>query len=565
MSDSSDSEIDKFSKKKTEKSTFFDNNVFDTEESNEKNKSTIHHKKKINQQYIHEIKTSVNNEQIKNEKLIKVNDKQSATKKKITLTKTTDKKKSTVNLAKNISKMSKTTHIAQKRPSTDESNESIKKVKLDDEKSKTISIEEHLTSTTIPTEIEISASSKPSIVLPSSFDESCTDPFKSDQPATETNIQTTSTKFGIVFASHHRYSATTSSPSTYVQPTEKSVDHETSKNIENDTKNDNELLPTIHDNNHNENNNYLTMKDEQLSSNTNTLKLPSTAQPPLSDDEALNPETMQLSDLIGASRHDGAKFRQSSSTTKTTGKEKRISKQDTSTKRQQTKTDSRIVQSTVANEIEIESLIDSVLLSSTKQLDPISTNTKRSSAKSSTVRSSIDDKESKRLRSSTNDTTIQLQDKRESTAKVLYSTKTQITEDSTEQTLPIETNKKEILPLPTIDQLQVTSMETDQIPLSSSIITSTHSPLTTRTDTENAIKALYSSIQIPQQSLSKAANLEKSSPIIAPISKETLPIVEHQPNYISTTSIVTSHVPNTPIKSSLQPATLSRLLSLNQN
>jgi hypothetical protein len=85
------------------------------------------------------------------------------------------------------------------------SNESTKKLKLDDEKSKTISIEEQIPSTTIETESEISTSNKPSIIITSPPNETSTNLSKINEPSTETNPQTTPTKFGIVFTSHHRH------------------------------------------------------------------------------------------------------------------------------------------------------------------------------------------------------------------------------------------------------------------------------------------------------------------------------------------------------------------------
>ncbi|CAF4298111.1 unnamed protein product, partial [Adineta steineri] len=139
---------------------------------------------------------------------------------------------------------------------------------------------------------------------------------------------------------------------------------------------------------------------------------------------------------------------------------------------------------------------------------------------------------------------------------------------------------------PVIDQPQVTSMEVDQIPPSTSIITSTHSPSTTSAETENAIKALCSSIQIPQQTIPKTSNVEKSPTIIAPISKETLPIVEHQSTPITTITTTTTTVtpttatpttsiipPHVSIKSSIPSTTFNEetlsavnsLLMLNNN
>jgi len=559
MSDSSDSEIDTSSKMKTKKSTVFDNNVFDAEESDEKTKS-INRKNKINQQQFQQTKKSIlktNNEQIKKEKLTKINDEQPIiTKKKITIPKIVDKKKFTINSTKSTSK---TTIQPQKRPSTDESNESTKKLKLDDEKSKSISIEEQIPSITIQTESEISTSNKPSIVITSPTTESSINLPKIDEPPPETNPQITPTKFGIVFPSHHRHSTTTPpSSSIRTQSTETSTSHETSKNDDEEMDEDNESVPIINNNNNNNNNNNTINKNEQISLNTNTLKPPTTTQPPLSDDETLNPETMQLSDLIGATRREGTKSVQSRSTNKTTGKGKRTAKQDTSNKRQQTKANSKTIQSTISKDKESEPATDSTLISSTEQTPLISTNTKRLSiTESSSISSPNNDKEAKRLRKSTDDSTSQSQVKLEPIENLSkWTNNTQVKEEAIEPTLSSGINKPDVRTSTssTSEQSQITSMETDQIPSSTSIITSTNSPSTKSTETENAIKALYSTIQIPQQSISKTPNLEKSSPIIAPISKETLHIVEHQPTSIQKPSILPSHVS---IKSSLTSATFS--------
>jgi hypothetical protein len=535
MSDSSDSEMEVSSKSKTKKSTVFDNDIFDAEESDEKSKS-INRKKKINQQQSQSIKKSfvkLNNEQTKKDKLSKVNDEQSTGKKKITIPKTIEKKKLTINSTKSTSKIPKTTTTpAQKRPSTDESNESIKKFKIDDEKSKTPSIEEQISSTTNQIESEISTSNKPSIVITSPTKEPSSNLPKIDEPPIETNPQTTTTttptKFGIVFTSHHRHSTTTPS-SIRTQSTETSISHDTSKNDDEDMEEDNESGAL---------NNKTITKNDQLS--TNTLKPPTAAQTSLSDDETLNPETMQLSDLIGGSRREGTKSVQSRSATKGTGKGKRASKQDTSSnKRQQTKANSKAILSTVSNEKESESTVE--------QTPSMITTAKRlSTTEASSISSPKNDKESKRLRKSTDDSTVQSQVKLEPVENLSQWANTQIKGETIEPRLSSETNKKQI-----IDQSQVTSMETDQIPSSSSssILTSTTSP-----ETEHAIKAVYSTIQIPQPSVSKSANREKLSPIIAPISKETLPIVEHKPTSIQTTSILPSHVS---IKSSLTSATFS--------
>jgi hypothetical protein len=560
MSDSSDSEVDTSSKTKTKKPTVFDNNVFDAEESDEKTKS-INRKKKVNQSQTHQqtkkpiLKT--NNEQIKKEKLPKINNEQPTTKKKITISKTTDKKKVTVNSTKSTSK---TTISAQKRPSTDESNESTKKLKFDDEKSKSTSIEEQ--TPTIQTESEISTSNKPSIVITSAKTESSTNLPKIDEPSMTTNPQTTPTKFGIVFTSHHRHSTTTPSSTIRTQSTETktTTSHETSKNDDEDMDDDNESVPN--------NNNNTTNKNEQISSNTNTLKPPVTGQHPLSDDETLNPETMQLSDLIGASRREGPKSVQSRSTNKTTGKGKRTTKQDiSSNKRQQTKINTKTNQSKISNEKRLEPSTNSTLVPSTEKSPSILTNTKRlSTTESSSILSPNNNKEVKRLRKSIDDLTSQSQIKLEPIENRSQWTNTQVKEETNEPTVSSAIHKQEIPPPLTssvIDQSQITSMETDQIPSSSSsssIITSTKSPSTTSAETENAIKALYSTIQISQQSISKTPTAEKSSPIIAPISKETLPIVEHQPKSKHTPSRLPSHVP---FKSSLTSATFSMFVFLN--
>jgi hypothetical protein len=455
-----------------------------------------------------------------------------------------------------VSKIPRTTIPAQKRPSTDESNESTKKVKLDDGKSKTTSIEEQISSTIIETESEISTSTKPSIVVTSSPNESSTNRPKIDEPSTETNPQSTPTKFGIVFTSHHRHSTTTPSVSIRTQSTETSTSHETSKNDDEEMDDDHESVPIIQ-------NNTISQKDEQISANTNTLKPPTvTTQPPLSDDETLNPETMQLSDLIGASRREGPKSVQSRSATKTAGKGKRAGKQETAlNKRQQTKPTAKKVQPTLPNEKESEPTTDSTVLSSAEQSSTISATTKRlSTTESSTISSPVNDKAAKRLRKSTEDSTLQTQVKLEPIENLSQWANTQIKE---EPTVSSEINKQEIPPPSSvIVQSQITSMETDQIPSSSSITTSIHSPSTTSTETENAIKALCSTIQIPQQTISKTSNLEKSSPIIAPISKETLPIVEHQPTSITTSSLLPSHVS---MKSSLTTATFSMFILFNHS
>lgn len=550
MSDTSDSDVEVSSKTKANKPTVFDNNIFDAEESDEKSKP-INSKKKINQQQSQQTKKPIvktNNEQIKKDKPQKVNDEQSITKKKITIPKPTEKKKVTVNSTKPTLK---TTVSAQKRPSTDELHESAKKLKLDDEKSKPTSIEERISA--MQTESEISTPTKPAIVITSPAAlESSTNPPKIAEPSAETNPQTTPTKFGIVFTSHHRHSNTPPSSSIRKQSTETPVSHETSKNDDEEMDDDN-------------NNNHTINKNEQVSvnTNTNTLKPPTLTQPPLSDDETLNPETMQLSDLIGGSRREGTKPVQSRSTAKTTGKGKRTTKQDTSSnKRQQTKTNAKTVQPTKSKEKESEPSVDSTPVPSVEPTPSVITNTKRvSTTESVAVSSPNNDKEVKRLRKSTENSTIQPQIKLEPIENLSPWANTQVKQEIIEPTLtPAEIPKQEILPkIPAgIEQSQITPMETDQIPTltssASSIITSTKSPSTTSPETETAIKAVYSTVQISQQPIPKTPNLEKSSPVIAPISKETLPIVEHQPTSIQTTSKLPSHVP---MKSSITSATFS--------
>ncbi|UJR25262.1 hypothetical protein I4U23_006614 [Adineta vaga] len=574
MSDSSDSEIEIRSKTKTKKPTVFDNNIFDAEESDDNSKSN-NRKNKIPQMQTQTqtqpqpqpqpqtkkpiLKT--NNEQTKKEKTSKIVEEQSATKKKITILKPSEKKKSTVNTTKPLTKTTKTTTSAQKRPSTDESNESTKKIKLDEEKSKTITtstttIEEQNPPTPPPPvqiESTISTSDKPSIVITSPPNEPV---------SVETNPPVTPTKFGIVFTSHHRHSTTTPIASIRKQSTETSTSHETSKNDDEEMDDDHRSVSIPND--------KTTNKDEQTPSNANTLKPPTaTAQSALSDDETLNPETMQLSDLIGGSRREEPtkKSAPSRSTVKTTGKGKRTSKHETlANKRQQTKTNAKGVQPTVSTEKQPVPPVkptESTVVVPVEQPSIIATTAKRlSTAESSTTASSINEKEAKRLRKSTDNLPVQTQVKLEPIENISqWSTNTKIKEECMEPILSTEIHKHEIsLPLPSTpvpDQSQITSMETEQIPPSSSIINSTHSPSTTSTETDNAIKALCPSIQIPQQTISKSSNQEKSSPIIAPISKETLPIVEHQPTAISTTSILPPHVS---IKSSLTSATFSMLL-----
>ncbi|CAF3588991.1 unnamed protein product [Adineta steineri] len=707
MSDSSDSEEEEessSSKSKTKKSTVFDNNVFDAEESDDNNKS-INRKKKVTQQQPQQQSQSqqpqqqqikkpilkTNNEPIKKEKLSKNNDESSNIKKKMITSKVTDKKKPIVSSTKSISKPTKTTTSAQKRPSTDESNESTKKLKLDDDKSKTITTtatsstieEQPLPSsplrrttptpppTTIQTESEISIPDKPAIVITSPLNETSTNLPKIVESSVETNSQTTPTKFGIVFTSHHRHSTTTPSAVFRKPSTETSTSHETSKNDDEEMDDDHESTPAHNNNN---NNNNTVNKNEQITSNTNTLKPPTlTAQPPLSDDETLNPETMQLSDLIGgSSRREEPKSAPSRSANKTTGKGKRTTKQETLTnKRQQSKPNTKAVQppvvSTEKESVPTVQKPDVPVLPSTEQTSTISTTAKRlstaecsttlsttkrlstaepatplstakrlstaessttsstakrlSTTESATISSPAIEKEPKRLRKSTDEPTVQPQIKLEPVEVASQWTNTKIKEEVMEPILPSEVNKQETPPpqlqpqpqsqpqpqpapqlqpqpssplpppppqlsQPVIDQPQVTSMEVDQIPPSTSIITSTHSPSTTSAETENAIKALCSSIQIPQQTIPKTSNVEKSPTIIAPISKETLPIVEHQSTPITTITTTTTTVtpttatpttsiipPHVSIKSSIPSTTFNEetlsavnsLLMLNNN
>ncbi len=292
-----------------------------------------------------------------------------------------------VNSTKSTSKIPKLTTPAQKRPSTDESNESNKKLKLDDEKSKASSIEEQTPTITAETQPEVSTSNKPSIVITSPTHESSANPPKADEPSAETNPQTTPTKFGIVFTSHHRHSTSTPpSASVRAQSTETSTSHETSKNEEEEMEGDHDALV--------QNKNTI-QKNDQTPSTTNTLKPPTATQTPLSDDETLNPETMQLSDLIGATRREGPKAMSSRSTAKTAGKGKRTAKQDTSSnKRQQTKTQPKTVQSTVSTEKELEPPTDATVLPSTEPTSSAVTNAKRlSSTESASISSPVHEKD----------------------------------------------------------------------------------------------------------------------------------------------------------------------------
>jgi hypothetical protein len=201
-------------------------------------------------------------------------------------------------------------------------------------------------------------------------------------------------------------------------------------------------------------------------------------------------------------------------------------------------------------------------LLSKEQSAAISINTKRlSTTESSSTLSPIREKEAKRLRKSTDETTSQI--KPEPIENPSQWAKTPVKEETIESAIPSVTDKEENLPSKSVDPSQIIPMETDKIPpSSSSIVTSTQSPSSTSAETENAIKAVYSSIQIPQQSISKTPNVDKASAIIAPITKETLPLVEHQPTSIPTASILPPHIS---IKSSLTSTTFSMYFQFNQN
>ena len=464
-----------------------------------------------------------------------------AKKKTASIPKVVEKKKPLVNATKPIPKLSKSSTPAQKRPSTDESNESNKKQKVNDEQ-----------------QSEVHTVDKPSIVISSPKTDSSIILQKIDEPKTETTPQTTPTKFGIVFPSHHRHSTTTPS-SKRTLSTETPTSHETSKN---DSEDHESASTKIN-------------KNDQ--SNANTLKPPVVAQSALSDDETLNPETMQLSDLIGGSRREDTSPATGRAAGKTTGKGKRATKQDTAAnKRQQAKTNTKAVKS---NEKQ-----DEVSAAEPAAAAAIpTTSTKRpSTTETSSASSPITDKDAKRLRKSTDDSTTISQIRIEPVEKHSQIINTLIKEEKTES---VSSSTTTTTTTKTFDQPPpppVISMETDQVSLPSTSITTTTTtsssiPLVSITspETENAIKAVYSTISIPQQTISKTPNLEKSTPIIAPISKETLPIVEHQPTPapIQTTSILPPHVS---IKSSLAPSALNEnveetlsavnsLLMLNNN
>lgn len=515
--------METISRGKPKKATTYDNDIFDAEESDEKSKP-INRKKKINQVPTPPTKKTVvkpTTEPPRKDKISKVNEEATSNKKKISLPKTVEKKKIPVPLTKSTPKVVKPTTAAQKRPSTDEPNESIKKRKLDENKSKTPAIEEQHSTASNQMESET-----PSIVVSSVSNET---PSKTSESSAETNTQSTPTKFGIVFPSH-RHSTTTPPSSMRTQSTETSTSHETSKNEEEDMDDDHESgnNKTIHEN-------------DQRSTNITTLKPPNKAQAPLSDDETLNPETMQLSDLVGNTRREETKPAQSRSTAKGTGKGKRTTKQETAaTKRQQTKTNAKTTPLAVSNEKEAETRANTVALPTIEQVPSTTatTKTKRLSTAESAPMSSLNsgDKEAKRLRKSTDESTAHPQIKLEPTENLPPPANIQSNRKSTESKPSSITIKQEALPpSSSVVPDQPTSMETEQIPLPSSIITSTQSPSRTSMETENVIKAVYSNIQIPQPSVSK------SSAIIAPISKETLPIVEHQSVPIQTASILPTH------------------------
>lgn len=550
MIDTSDSEPEPSSKAKVKKDLVFDNNIFDAEESDEKTKP-IHPKTKVNQsqqqQQPQPMKKPIlkaNNEQLRKEKPSKLSEEQSTIKKKMIVPKSVEKKKPMVNTTKTIPKLPKPSTSAQKRPSTDEPNESNKKQKLDDEKSKRSSSDEQITSATKQARSEVSATDKPSIVVTTPANESSTTLSKIDEPTNETTPQTTPTKFGVVFTSHRRQSTTTPS-SIRTQSTETSVSHETSKNDDEHMEEDHGSVSTTI------NNNNTSDKNEQVLSNANTLKPPTATQPLLSDDETLNPETMQLSDLIGGSRREDAQPNSGRTTNKATGKGKRATKPETVVnKRQQTKTNAKTAQSTKPNVKQPEPSVEPPApLSTTCAKRPSTTET-------SSASSPVIDKEAKRLRKSTDDLTTSSQIKLELQENHLPLISTPpIKEEKIETLVSTELNKADLsTPAPTtttVETADQTSLPSTSIP-TTTITTTTVSSLpiplvpTTSTETENAIKAVYPTIPIPQQSISKTSTVEKSTPIIAPISKETLPIVEHQPTSIQTTSILPSHVPSKP-------------------
>ncbi|CAF1547502.1 unnamed protein product, partial [Adineta ricciae] len=584
MSDSSDSEIEIRSKTKDKKATVFDNDIFDAEESDDDSKSANRKKKTVPPpaQPMKKPTLKTNNEQTKKEITSKNVEESQVAKKKISISKPIEKKKAPTFTPKPPTKTTKTTTTtssAQKRPSTDESNESTKKLKLDDQKAKTTTatIEEQHSSTPPPpanqieSETSTPTTDKPSIVVTSPPNE----PLK-DTLTSETTAPATPTKFGIVFTSHHRHSTTTPLASLRKPSTETSTSHETSKNDDEEMEDGHESAPTTTE--------KPTDKEEQTTSNANTLKPPTApTQSALSDDETLNPETMQLSDLIGGSRREEPTKSAQSRSGRATGKGKRATKQETlANKRQQTKANAKTVQSSAVNEKESLPPIPPAL-PTVEQPHPVSATAKRLSTAEvpSSSSSSATEKEAKRLRKSTDDLTMQTQIKLEPMENVSqWTSHTKIKEENIEPVVPLQIPKEElVVPPPSSssssipDQSHITSMETEPVPPPSSIISSTQPLSTTSAETENAIKVLCPSIQIPQQTISKTANLEKSSPILAPISKETLPIVEHQPTSTATTSILPSHVS---IKSSLTSATFNEnveetlsavnsLLMLNNN
>ena len=540
------------SRGKPKKATIYDNDIFDAEESDEKSKA-LNRKKKTNQVPTLPAKKPAvkpTNELPKKEKVSKINDEQTPNKKKMNVPKIVEKKKLPALPTKSIPKVVRPTAAAQKRPSTDEPNESIKKRKLEENKSKTPAIEEQNSTVSNQMESDTSVPPQPTIVISSASNETPSNPPKATESPAETNTQSTPTKFGIVFPSH-RHSTTTPPSSMRTQSTETSTSHETSKHEDEDMDDDNESGAT-HDNN------KTIHENDQLPTNTNTLKPPNKVPPPLSDDETLNPETMQLSDLIGTTRREETKPAHSRSGGKRPGKGKRTAKQETATsKRQPTKTNAKTTPLAVSNEKEAVTRTNPVPLSTIEQVPSTTTaKTKRlsSTETASTSSPNSGDKEAKRLRKSIDDSTAHPQIKLEPMENLPPSVNIQSNGESTDPKISSITIKQEVLPPSSsiADQpAQVTSMETEQIPLPSSIITSTQSPSRTSVETENVIKAVYSNIQIPQPSVSK------SSAIIAPISKETLPIVEHQPVPIQTTSILPAHGST---KSSVPQATFSMFI-----
>ena len=542
MSDTSDSEVDTGSKSKGKHSTIFDNDIFDAEESDDKNK-TVRRNIKTNQEPAAPVKKSIlktNNEQTKKVHSAKIADEATTSKPKVvSVPKTVEKKKTMLDSSKLALKGTKTSGSAQKRPSTDDSNESAKKLKIDDGKAARKSIDER-TAAVAKADTEVSASEKPSIVITTASNESPATPVKTVEPAKEApsgaSPQTTPTKFGIVFASHHRQSSSTPPASAARAPSTETL------------KNDREEMDHDHEPTAASSTVDVTVKNEPIAPNISTLKPPALSAPPaLSDDETLNPETMQLSDLIGASRREGTKPTQSRSAAKASAKGKRTAKQDPpSSKRQPTKTTPKAARTVSSAEKGSEPVVPALKtppLASNEQASLSVTHVKRlSTTESSIVSSPISAKEAKRLRTSVDESPTPI--KVESNDKLPAWTSTKTKAEPIVATTPN---------VPTIEKVSSVPMETETVPSPSPIIASTHSlpSTTTTTETENTIRAVYPSMPIPPTSLSIAApsisklpSLEKTSPIIAPISKETLPIVEHQS--ASASSTLPTHGPIKP-------------------